>query len=159
MPRGWLGLRTSLLIREYLLEVGEAHPWEVWKAICKKVEQIAQQKGKKYRLPTPQSVASILRVCEKLGLVKLVRVEASSKKAYYKRKIYKIVKSVAWEWEDPITAYYYPDRFWKTRHTTEPLTKLKASKILESLKAKHMQKLREGYERLLKTGWKPRGKA
>jgi len=158
MPRGWLAPRTSLLIRKYLLEVGEAHPWEIWEMICKEIERIGLEKGKRYKLPTPQSVASILRVCEKLGLVKIVRLEMPKKRGYYERKIYRVVKPDAWEWEDPITAYYRPRKFWETRQTKEPLVKLGADKIIGVLKRKQMEKLRKGYEKLIKSGWKPKGR-
>jgi hypothetical protein len=112
MPRGWLAPRTSLTIRDYLLERGEAHPWEVWKYLKEKFKDYEHP-------PTPQSVAAILNAARKLGLVEVVREEESSKKAYYMRKIYRVVRPDAIEWTDPILALYKRKKFEATRYTEE----------------------------------------
>jgi len=118
--RGWLcRFTTSKLILEVLKDGNEHYSWEIHKTIMDKLKQILDEKIYKYKLPTHQSVASILRVCHKLGLVEKVREDTPMKKGYYKRVYYKLSKPDAIEWENPIFAYYYPEKFKITRKSEE----------------------------------------
>jgi len=110
---------------------------------------------KRYKWPTPISVATILRCCEKLGLVKETRREPSPLRGemFRWRKYYKIINPMAREWEDPITAYYRPAKFSQTRYTKQPLVVSK--KEFSEIKKEHIDKLHEGYLRKVLSGWKP----
>jgi len=119
--RGWLNrFNTSKMILEILKNGNEHYSWDTYRTIMDKLKQIlGEEKMAKYKLPTHQSVASILRVCHKLGLVEKTREDTPMKKGYYKRIYYKLSKPDAVEWENPIFAYYYPEKFKTTRKTEE----------------------------------------
>ena len=116
---------------------------------------------KRYRFPTYSSVANTLRFCEKLGLVSMTRTEPSplrGRKAYRWRKYYVITKPDAWEWENPLLAYYHPRKFKRTRKFPAPIFKLAVAEY-EELRRKYMEMVRAGYFEKLRTGWRPPGRS
>jgi len=155
------------MIRDHLLRVGEDYPYNIWREFCEIFRRAFArgELGNIRRFPSAISIANILRCCERLGLVEETRREPSplrgGERMFKWRKYYRVVKPNAWEWENPITAYYDPERFRSTRYTKRPLAVLGAEEreeVLERLRDKMKERLREGYEKLLRTGWRPRGK-
>lgn len=121
--RGWgTKYSTSRMVRDILLEVGEDYPWSVHEKILFRLRrEIPPEKLEKLHLPTKQSVAAIMNVCRKLGLLERTRTVMSDTKSYYKRVYYRIRKGKenAIEWQNPLVAYYYPDKFKETRMPPE----------------------------------------
>ena len=115
MPRGsWGRYRTSTLVREYLLKVGKASIYETWKAVLEQLE------GTKYLKPSYGNMRILFYLLKKLGLVRIVGIEKSSKKGYYDKTLYAIVrrKAKAEEWLNPYEAVYRPSAFRKRLHLT-----------------------------------------
>jgi Cdc6-like AAA superfamily ATPase len=92
------GKRTSLFIKSYLKEKGEAYVQEIWNAYRKH----CLRNG--YRPPSRQSFGNYVWMLKKLGLIEFVREEKGLKgtvRCYYKLNPSKIKDEA---WNDPVKA-------------------------------------------------------
>jgi hypothetical protein len=115
LPRGsWGKIRTSLLVRDYLLKVGKASIYETWKAVLKQLE------GTKYLKPSYGNMRTFFYILRRLGLIRRVGVEKSSKRGYYDKTLYAIVRAKAnhSSWLNPYEALYKLSVFRRRIHLT-----------------------------------------
>jgi len=112
MPRGWAAPSTSLMVRDYLLKVGRASVYEVYKHILKELENTA------YLKPSYSNVRILFYCLRRLGLIRKVATEPSSRNGFYRKHLYSVVRArvKAEQWHSPIEAYYYPLRFRQRVH-------------------------------------------
>jgi hypothetical protein len=110
MPRGWIK-PTSLMIRDALLERPKS-AYQVWKEIQAKLE------GTAYLKPTYNNVRTLFYILRRLGLIRLVGVEKASRKGYFDKRLYTVVKErlEALEWHNPIEARYRAEDFKRRLH-------------------------------------------
>ena len=112
--------RVGLLIRSYLLERGRGYPYEFWRLYSQHT--------------TYQHIAKMFYILNKLGLIRRVGEEPSSKSSPIPRTLYEVVKERIDDpcWETPQQCLYQDlreqIREWKRRkrqqiahsqHTTE----------------------------------------
>jgi hypothetical protein len=115
LPRGsWGRYRTSTLVRDHLLTQGRDSVYGTWKAVLKQLE------GTKYLKPSYGNIRILFYILRKLGLIRRVGVEKSSRKGYYDKTLYAVVrrKAKAEEWLNPYEALYKPSAFRKRLHLT-----------------------------------------
>lgn len=116
-PRSWVTPGTATLIRDFLLEVGEAYPRQIHKFLKAKIEEMG------YHPPTYNSVRKLLYALHRLGLIKRVRIETVKENpTAFKRVYYAVVKKRVKDraWENPTTAAYYPEKFREQRKWPKP---------------------------------------
>lgn len=93
VKRGWgspTSCPTSLFIRDYLREHGEAYIQEIWRNL-KEVRKITY--GKKAHMCSYDSFKrNYIYVLKKLGLIERVREENNPNPTWYKRVYYRIVE-------------------------------------------------------------------
>ena len=138
MPRGWLvppEYRTSIMIRNILLNRGQASPYEVWQTIKRRCEEAG------YRPPTYLSIATAFWILRKLGLIELTKRAPSSKRGWLKRSLFRIVpgKENAREWENPRLALYDPEKFKRTRTTRKPLVTYETFPLDEMIESRNLR--------------------
>jgi DNA-binding PadR family transcriptional regulator len=110
MPRGWVK-PTSLMIRDLLAERPKS-AYQVWKEIQAKLE------GTTYLKPSYNNVRTLFYILRRLGLIRLVGTEKSSKRGYFDKRLYIAVKERldALEWHNPIEARYRAEDFKRRLH-------------------------------------------
>jgi DNA-binding PadR family transcriptional regulator len=110
MPRGWIK-PTSLMVRDLLAERPKS-PYEVWKEIQARLE------GTAYLKPSYTNIKTLFYILRRLGLIRLVGVEKASRKGYFDKKLYTVVKRRlrALEWNNPTEALYRPEAFNRRVH-------------------------------------------
>lgn len=106
MPKGWGSPSTAKWVRDYLKGEGKSDIHSMWKFIKEKSE------GEGYAPPSYGATRKLIYILKKLGLIRLVGKEPSSKKGFPK-SIYSLVLGMerADKWDDPTTAFYYPKKF------------------------------------------------
>jgi len=134
--RGWASpfiYPTALFIRDYLKEHSEASPYEVWKALKEKRDEVMVHTGE------PRTIYWYFYVLERLGLVektgrieKTVYHDGKERPHHMWRKYYKLVKYDDRRWVDPQRALYPSKRgknhrIW--REYDDPLKKDKKHRI------------------------------
>jgi len=94
------------MVKQSLLE-GPKSVYDLWKDILKKLE------GTPYAKPSYGSLRIMVYCLKRLGLVKVVGTQPSSRRGYYPRHLYAIVKARAESeaWLSPYEAYYRPREF------------------------------------------------
>lgn len=124
MPKGWGSPSTSIAIRDYLVEKGKASLYETYKHLKEKFEQ------ENYVPPTYTSIQGIFSALKKMGLIKHLGYETSSRG--FPKAIYSVDESRLNDerWQNPLSACYNPKKF------RERLTKEEVS-----------TQFRKGYER------------
>ena len=144
MPRGWLAPRTGIAVRNYLLNHPESSIYEVWKALKKHFESLG------YRPPTYTGMIGLFGVLKRLGLIKCVGKEPSKRKEYFYKAKFIVVpeKTNAWEWENPLLAYYNPNKFWRTRTTKRPIASYEELPKDEMLNSRNMREKLERARRI-----------
>ncbi|MEM2386203.1 MAG: hypothetical protein QXO67_04390 [Candidatus Bathyarchaeia archaeon] len=113
MPRGaWGKTRTSLLVRDHLIKVGKDSIYNTWKAVLKALED------KPYLKPTYSNIRILFYILRRLGLIRKVSTQPSSKKGFYSKHLYTVVKAKADSelWLNPYEALYRPSTFKKRMH-------------------------------------------
>jgi hypothetical protein len=97
-----------------LLTQGRDSVYGTWKAVLKQLE------GTKYLKPSYGNIRILFYILRKLGLIRRVGVEKSSRKGYYDKTLYAVVrrKAKAEEWLNPYEALYKPSAFRKRLHLT-----------------------------------------
>ncbi|KXA93271.1 hypothetical protein AKJ64_01015 [candidate division MSBL1 archaeon SCGC-AAA259E17] len=142
MPKGWLSLSTSLAVKEYIEEKGEAWPGE----IAQNLQEIFAAEDYS-SLPDQESISRILECCKKLDLVKTTKEERGKRTRGIERKFYQLKEpedpefyreppadvEIHKAWRNPCKAYYRPSEFdWERPLSPAP----------ETLKA-HIEKMIE----------------
>jgi len=89
---------TGLLVREYMLEQGEASPYDVYKYLKSYYERHG------WKPPSYQSVRTLFSRLKKLNLIRLKR-KRETKKGFNKR-FYEVVDPDSPDWENPQKALY-----------------------------------------------------
>jgi hypothetical protein len=100
------------MVRDYLLEIGEDSVYNVWKAVLQQLE------NKPYLKPSYTNIRILFYILRKLRLVRFVATEPASRKGYYPKRLYSVVKTKINSpfWLDPYEAYYRPRAFKKRIH-------------------------------------------
>jgi len=100
--RGWRSpfvYPTSLFIRDYLLEKGEAYPYEIYQALREKRQELGIYVG------SPLNFYKYIYILRSLGLIEETgREEESFKASRFWRKYYRIVpgkEKLTDEWRNP----------------------------------------------------------
>jgi len=90
---------TGLFIRDYLLERGEAYPYEIYQALKEKREELGIYVG------SPLNFYKYIYILKSLGLIEETgRVEKSVKASKFWKKYYRIVpgkEALTDEWRNP----------------------------------------------------------
>jgi len=107
MAKNWRPISVGLFIRDYLLERGEACPYEVFKAL----------QGKK-RGASYSSVRKFFHALERLGLIEFVRSEPSKRPKLAARRYYKLVSELKDHpaWGHPQVVLWPSSRFGGARY-------------------------------------------
>jgi hypothetical protein len=97
-----------------LLSKGKDSIYGTWKAVLEQLE------GTKYLKPSYGNIRILFYILRKLGLIRRVGVEKSSRKGYYDKTLYAVVKARirSEAWLNPYEAYYRPLNFRKRVHMT-----------------------------------------
>jgi len=110
---------TSQFIREYLLEHGEAYPYEVFKALREVLRSIGlPARGIKWG--SYQNMRNYFYWLEKLGLIEPVRTEPSSNPNLQNKIYYRLTRKGietppdSLEWTNPRRALY--PKSWEEHH-------------------------------------------
>jgi len=101
--RGWAPWvhPTSLFVRDYLLEKGEAYPYEIYKALVEKRRQL------ELHVCSPQSFYEQFSVMRRLGLVeKTGKIVKSFRAEKFWRTFYRITPGM----EERLDLWRYPRR-------------------------------------------------
>jgi len=112
MPKGWASPSTARLIRDFLIEQGEAYPKQIYQYLKQKIEELG------YKPPNYASVRKLVYVLRKLGLIRRVREEpVRENPTAFKRCYYAVVHERLDDpaWENPYSAYFYPAKFKEQR--------------------------------------------
>ncbi len=102
MPRGRFGPRTSLFIKEYLLEHGEASITDLYTEI--------KNKFKDYQIPSIHEVATMFYLLKRLGLIEKTREFKNENNRKESRYVIVKDKQDSSEWGSPYV-YVYPNDY------------------------------------------------
>ena len=101
-------------MRDHLLTQGRDSIYGTWKAVLEQLE------GTKYLKPSYGNMRILFYVLRRLGLIRKVGAEKSSRKGYYDKTLYAVVKARirSEAWFNPYEARYRPSAFRKRLHLT-----------------------------------------
>jgi DNA-binding PadR family transcriptional regulator len=99
------------MVRDLLAERPKS-AYQVWKEIQARLE------GTSYRPPSYTNVRTLFYILRRLGLIRLVGTEKSSKRGFFDKRLYTVVKErlEALEWHNPTEALYRPGDFKRRLH-------------------------------------------
>jgi len=104
-----LSVSTSLFIRDFLLEQGEAYPYQIYKALRARLKE----EGYPKRRGSYQSIRNYFYWLKELGLIEVSRTAPADRAILKDRSYYRIVTSKANDlalWKSPRGALY-PDSY------------------------------------------------
>jgi hypothetical protein len=95
------------MIRDYLLKKGKASVYETWKHI------LSQLEGTAYLKPSYSNVRILFYCLRRLGLIRKVATEPSSRNGFYRKHLYSVVKArvKAEQWYSPYESLYRFEKF------------------------------------------------
>lgn len=100
-----MSVSTSLFIRDFLLEQGEAYPYQVYKALRARLKE----EGYPKRRGSYQSIRNYFYWLKELGLIEVSRTAPAGRAILKDKSYYKIITSKADDlalWKNPREALY-----------------------------------------------------